>query len=88
MSSDEVAQNIVLKRADEVRQIVARADFSKCPVGPEQKEVNLFIIDALTSLLSDGGHGRSNPGKWVGAGGIGAALMALGELYLRSKGLI
>lgn len=91
MGNDDVAQSIVLKRAQDVRQIVADSDYGKCPVGREQKEVQLFIIDALTSLLCD----RSVPAEKCGAGmgvkltaagGIGALLLSLLEQIARAKG--
>lgn len=73
MNGIETAQNMVLKQASRVREIVENSDYSKCPVGG-QKEVNLFMVDGITAILEQGAIQRGkNVFAGVIGGGIGAA---------------
>lgn len=69
MSNGDTAYDIVLSQAERVREVVERANYDKCPVGG-QRDVNLFMIDAMSALLT-----RRDPKAftWLSSG-VGASI--------------
>jgi len=73
-NDDSISARIVLSQVDRVRERVENGNYAACPVAGE-KDVQLFIIDAMTAILKQ--SQKVNFMATLSGGTIGAAIVGI-----------
>ena len=77
-NGNSTAKEMIRVQSERVRELVEKSDYSKCPVGIGQKDVNLFMVDGIVAILKQ--QGRSKGETWISGltgGSIGAIISSI-----------